>query len=188
MVGNIFCTMFVQSGTNLMRWKRPDSLTGWTHERTKLLAQFVPEGSRVLEFGAGEMALKTFLPASCTYIPSDLIPRCSDTFVCDLNQPLPRECPIHDVAVFSGVFEYIKDIRAVMRWLHIHSNLVVCSYSPATSKTLCDRLFRRSRGWINDFTESQFCSAFKSEGFHLENQGEWSDQSLFCFRRQHFNN
>ena len=42
--------------TDYRRWTAPDSLETWWDARTRILAELVPAGSRVIEFGAGRVA------------------------------------------------------------------------------------------------------------------------------------
>jgi hypothetical protein len=89
-------------------------------KRTRAIADLIPRGSHVVEFGAGRCQLRNWLPIDCTYVPSDIVSRGPDTWLCDLNlRPLPklRRQAAVQVAVFSGVLEYVADLTSVLRWL-----------------------------------------------------------------------
>src|SRR5690348_9570014 len=76
-------TVMRWSGTaDHARWSSPGGLEEWWVERTGILAQLLPAGSRVIEFGAGRRQLEKLLPNGCTYIPSDLVDRGPGTIVC----------------------------------------------------------------------------------------------------------
>src|SRR6185312_8871325 len=97
--------------------------------RTRIAAGFVPDGSRVIEFGAGNRLLEKHLDSSCTYTPSDLVDRGPGTIVCDLNErPLPDlGTDTYDTAVILGVLEYLTDVPSLIDWLAQHVPLCVIS-------------------------------------------------------------
>src|SRR5690349_16692383 len=94
------------------RWADPHNLSEKWDERTKLIAQLIPNDSRVIEFGAGRRRLESYLHPSCTYFASDLVSRGSGTIVFNLNaRPLPDLTHLGlNVAVFGGVLEYVSDL------------------------------------------------------------------------------
>src|ERR1700756_2675299 len=55
-------------------------------KRTRAIADLIPPGSHVIDFGAGRRQLEHWLPAGCSYTPSDIVERGSDTLLCDLNR------------------------------------------------------------------------------------------------------
>ena len=118
--------------------------SGGTSAR-KEIAKLIPAGSNVIEFGAGRRQLEKFLPAGCTYTPSDLVDRGPGTIVCDLNRP-----PLPDlrhlrlkVAVFGGVLEYVADVllRALVARRDGDSNMY--------------RIFRLGAGWTWPFRPAE---------------------------------
>src|ERR1044072_6598742 len=81
-------TLFRRS--DYRRWKNLYNYLAWWASRIEKMARLIPEGNRVIEFGAGHQQLKSQLPQNCTYIPSDLVDRGPGTVICDLNKrPLP---------------------------------------------------------------------------------------------------
>jgi len=42
-------------------------------KRTRAIADLIPPGSHVVEFGAGRCQLRNWLPIDCTYVPSDIV-------------------------------------------------------------------------------------------------------------------
>src|SRR5438105_2510155 len=106
---------------------KESSLSPTWDTRTEMLAGLIKPGA--LEFGAGRMVLKNFLPANCVYTPSDLVDRKNGTWVCDLNSPELPAFPSHDVAVFSGVLEYLNDLPMLAAHLSVFVQEVVASYA-----------------------------------------------------------
>ena len=132
----LLCKLLHQS--DYQRWTTPGSLETWWDTRTEKIAQLIPHNTRVIEFGAGRRQLEKFLDRSCTYIPSDLIDRGPGTIICDLNQrPLPDLRYVQaEVAVFSGVLEYIRDLESLIEWLSEQVPFCIASYTyvPPTPK------------------------------------------------------
>jgi len=171
------------------RWSSPECLEESWDERTKQLAQLVPPGSRLIEFGAGRRQLQNYLPPGCTYIPSDLVNRGPDTIVCDLNErPLPSLWPASaTVAVFGGVLEYIRDVPGLVRWL-ADQGVKTCVASFDTMPTgltvigRCRELFRRSyNGYMNSLTEQELLTIFKTVGFECMERQTWHTQIITQF-------
>lgn len=178
--------LFRQSDYN--RWEDPGSCLAWWATRTERIAKLVPEGSRVLEFGAGNRQLEYLLSASCTYVPSDLIDRGPGTVICDLNKkPLPDLRGLTaDVAVFAGVLEYIDDLPFLIEWLSSQVVFCVLSYeclssNPHSLRRIGEILHRASHGYMSYFTEKQLIALFEGNGFACTRTETWRDQGLFLF-------
>src|SRR5262245_3702226 len=88
--------------TDYQRWRQVSRLDADWSQRLTVVASLIAPNSRVLEFGAGRQILRALLPSTCTYVPSDLVSRSEDTFICDLNAASLPKFPEHDTAVFSG--------------------------------------------------------------------------------------
>jgi hypothetical protein len=176
------------------RWRDLGNHDVTWDKRTRAIAELIPSGSRVIEFGAGRCQLRRWLPADCTYLPSDIVDRGSGSWLCDLNRrPLPqleRRAALQ-VAVFSGVLEYVVDVRGVLAWLAPHVDRIVVSYNLASEATgPGDRLqtvaARLSAGWVNSFTDAHLRECFADASFHLVTdcavEGE-RDERIYAFAR-----
>ncbi len=180
---------------DVARWRVPDSLDPAWEERTRLIAELVPDGSRVLEFGAGRARLAAYLDESCSYVPSDLVRRGPDTLVLDLNaQPLPDPSRIDaDTAVFAGVLEYLSRVPRVVRWLAGWAQTCIASYECATTSRWTparagERLVRAHLGWINAYSQHELERVFLSAGFAGGIARVWhtpeGDEPIFVFHRR----
>ena len=154
--------------------------------RTRLIAGFVAPASRVVEFGCGRRVLETALPDDCMYIPSDIVARGADTWVCDLNRrPLPAIPPEVDVAVFSGVLEYVFDLAIVLDWLSVSNvTTIIASYGcvrPAGLSRLFDTVNRLRFGWVTSYSEKELLSVFEGAGYEVDRCGHWRDQFIGRF-------
>jgi hypothetical protein len=164
-------------------------------KRTRAIADLIPPGSHVIEFGAGRRQLEHWLPAGCSYIPSDIVERGLDTLLCDLNRrPLPAlgcQAPFR-IAVFSGVIEYVVDLPSVLTWLAPQIDWVIASYNCAPLvETAVKRLrlivARLSSGWVNTFTEAEIIAYFTKTGFTLSRICALDDaqgEQIFVFSRR----
>jgi hypothetical protein len=177
--------------TDRRRWADPRNIHASWESRNKQLATLVPGNSRVIEFGAGKRVLERYLDPSCTYVPSDIIDRGPGTIICDLNQrPLPDlGSSAYDVAVFSGVLEYVRDVPAVLDWLTKHVTVCVLTYAPAKAKGrsprgLLETVARLRHGWMNNYREEELRSLFCERGFEPVQERQWEEQRLFVFSRR----
>lgn len=165
--------------SDIARWGKSESLSSAWDARTEKLAAMIPQGASVLEFGAGRMALRRYLPSSTAYTPSDLVDRGAGTLVCDLNAKELPPLPPHDVAVFSGVLEYVHDAPRLVAHLAPCVRAIVASYAVTEGEP--SAITRRNRGWTNDYSADQFEAIFASCGFVCDLRDAWEAQKLYRF-------
>jgi hypothetical protein len=177
--------------TDRRRWADPRSLYASWEPRNKRVAALVPNNSRVIEFGAGKRILERYLDPSCTYVPSDVVDRGPGTIVCDLNQrPLPDlGSDVYDVAVLSGVLEYVRDVPSMLDWLTKYIAVCVLTYAPAKAngyspRALLERIGRLRHGWMNNYREEELRSLFREQSFELVQEDDWEEQRLFVFSQR----
>lgn len=165
-------------GSDYERWAQTQSLSEKWDTRTARIAELVPSGSNVLEFGAGRLVLKEHLPADCVYTPSDIVDRGEGTIVCDLNDAeLPNFAGAYDTAVFSGVLEYVNDVPRLITALAADVPTIVTSY--ATLERNAKIAKRRKSGWVNDYPAQEFVSIFTSRGYVVDHSEVWHSQEIF---------
>jgi Methyltransferase domain len=177
--------------TDRKRWADPRNLYVSWESRNKQLAALVPKNSRVIEFGAGKRVLERHLDPSCTYVPSDVVDRGPGTIVCDLNErPLPDlGSDLYDIAVLSGVLEYVRDVPSMLDWLTKYVAGCVLTYAPARAngfspRALIEKVSRLRHGWMNSYREDQLRSLFRERGFELIQEDTWEGQRLFVFSQR----
>lgn len=164
------------------RWRGTEALSEQWDERTRLVAGMIPAQSSVLELGAGRLRLREYLAAGCRYTPSDFVDRGPGTILWDLNAHEWPDLGIYDVAVFSGVLEYVHDVRRLVSFLGSHVQTIVASYSVFRKG---DRAYRRrSLGWVNDHSQNELVAIFAEAGFECEAVKSWRDQPVFLFRNR----
>ena len=162
------------------RWTDPSSLHSEWDSRTRQIATQIAPNSAVIEFGAGRLVLAECLPEGCTYQPSDIADRGAGTLICDLNREMPVLPSNYDVAVFSGVLEYLEDLNPILLLLKDHARFVIASY--ASLEECPDHLTRRLNGWVNHLSRNQFVQSFEHGGFELQSSQGWGEQTIYKFR------
>lgn len=177
-------------GSDYARWSRAETLKESWDARTRLIATLVPPGAKVIEFGAGNARMQAFLPTTCTYLASDIVRRTPDMLVCDLNvPPLPDLGALGvDTAVFSGVLEYVHDLRHLFTWIGCHTERCIFSYHCAHDTARrpsrwIERVARLGHGWFNSYSEKELQSFWTSAGFARTSAVAWSSQQIFVLQK-----
>ncbi len=177
--------------TDYTRWSDTRNILASWESRTQRAAALVPEGSRVIEFGAANRVLERHLHHTCTYTPSDIVDRGPGTLVCDLNlRPLPDfGIGAYDVAVLMGVLEYMRDLPSVIGWLTELAPTCLLSYACARGTRYSPRrafgsVGRLKAGWLNSYCDNEIRSLFAARGFLQAHEETWHNQHLFVFSRQ----
>ena len=169
--------------SNFEKWENLDNFSPDWHARTKALADMIVCHSSVLEFGAGALALRNFLPKDCKYTPSDLVDRGVGTIVCDLNADELPVFPEHDTVVFSGVLEYVNDVPRLIKHIAPICTSMAVSYVTPNSKRNKSLVRRRAHGWVNDYSDRELRDIFSRNEFECVQESMWDNQSLFLFNR-----
>jgi methyltransferase family protein len=188
-VGKMLVLKFLHQ-SDYQRWTTSGSLETWWDTRTEKIAQLIPHNTRVIEFGAGRRQLEKFLDRSCSYIPSDLTDRGPGTIICDLNRPLPDLRYVQaDVAVFSGVLEYVRDLEALIKWLSVQIPFCIASYTYVAPnqnvmQRIRDRFDRLYYGYMHNYTEEELVHLFNRWGFVCTTKDTWTSQRIFLFANQ----
>jgi hypothetical protein len=174
--------------TDYRRWSDPSHLEASWKPRTKRAAALVPNGSRVIEFGAGNRNLERYLDPSCTYAASDIVERGPGTIVCNLNlRPLPDlGTGVYDVAVLLGLLEYLRDVPSVLDWLAKHVQACVLSYVCIKSnryslRGLRETVNRLQAGWMNNYCDNEIRALFGERGYLLLQEESFEGNQLFFF-------
>ncbi len=165
--------------SDLSRWDNEAVLSKDWEPRTRQIAALIPPGSSVLEFGAGRMALAGYLPDGCSYTPSDIVDRGRNTIVCDLNSPSLPIFPPHQVAVFSGVLEYVWNVERLIDHLSPGIKMFILSYAITDKQRF--RLSRRLSGWVNDYDSQALEDLFNQGGYICNATEMWNSQKIFRF-------
>lgn len=155
-------------GTDTARWAQLGNLATQWDARAAMAAKLIPANSRVLDIGAGAMALGSVLAPGCTYQPADVVERRPGCFVADLNR---REFPpgTYDWVTFLGVLEYIHDISWPLARAREAAPGMVVTYC---SDIGADPAIRRGMGWVNDLPDTAFEAEVARAGWRIDGKQE----------------
>lgn len=142
------------------------------------MASYILPGSSVIEFGCGRQVLRNMLPKDCSYQGSDIVGRDDNTLVLDLNGKLP-ELSRFDFVVLGGVLEYVENINRTLKWMSRFTSNIVFSY--AVSNSISSIAMRREKGWISDWSSSDFEDSLKEVNFQKDGEANWKDQGVFHY-------
>ncbi|GMX66216.1 hypothetical protein Elgi_54880 [Paenibacillus elgii] len=150
-------------------WKDLDGTAEWERMRirVKKMSEWIDEGVRsVVDYGAGEMYLKTLLPPEVKYFPVDYIRRSEETILCDLNAGnFPNISA--DITVLSGVLELLTSAESLLR--HVcatTAHRILLTYMTLEKFSGIDG--RRASAYVNDFTEYHIVDLLARQGFVLK--------------------
>jgi hypothetical protein len=129
----------VSDAAALQRWTEEVADYDIAHLRLRqvaaLVARALPSSSAgvVLDLGCARATLRGLLPDGVRYVGCDFVSspevagRGFELHRCDVNhEPLPASLPHADVAVCSGLLEYVADIPALLR--QVRADVLVASY------------------------------------------------------------
>jgi len=153
------------------RWVNDLSYHETWNARTEKMATFIPRNTKsLLELGAGMCHLKTLLPPTISYTPSDIIDRGDGSIIMDFNEDEWCITESYDVVFASGVFEYVIELEKFIEYLGTITNTIICSYAlmnDIDSDTL------QLNGWKNNFTQQEFQKLFKDTDFYVDGRKSW---------------
>jgi FkbM family methyltransferase len=164
--------------TDAARWADFEAMADCAEERAALVAPLIPAAARVLDLGAGVMALRQRLPAGCRYQPADLLPYDAATAVVDLNQG-QFPAGTFDVVVMLDLLEFIHDPRALLTEARRAAPRLLLSYRPASSGA---ETMRREQGFFNDLTAADLLALLGAAGFAVAERREIGERLLLDCR------
>jgi hypothetical protein len=113
-----------------------------------------------------------------------MVPLKPDCRIYDLNAHALEPIEGHEVALFSGVLEYVHDLPRLTRFLAANFTAVICSYAALLEGTPEEIERRRFSGWFTDFSEAEFVALFVTADFAISSRSNWAEQALFRFDRK----
>lgn len=120
--------------------------------RNELIAGYIPQDCRLLEFGAGNQTLQRHIRLK-SYTPVDCVATTANVFVCDYNREHRFPDIVPDVIVMSGFLEYIRETEAFLVALRLAYPGARCLFSWAFEPN--DISGRLRNGWIANLNPAQ---------------------------------
>ncbi len=170
------------SETNYDRWDRVAHEEPTWNERNELIASTIPAGASVLDVGAGNMTIRSLIPASCRYQPVDCVRGADDTIIADFNKGIiPSFDEPFDIAICSGVMEYIDDPAAFLRIVMGWADLLILSYAVTDAESNIQN--RRNQGWFTDLSYMDLLQIFSEQNIFARHAGVWRGQVIFNLKK-----
>jgi hypothetical protein len=169
------------------RWGANSSYKPAWAERGKVAAQFIRDGSRVLEIGTGPGTLRELIAHRCHYTGADLEPLDEKTLALDLdNDPMPSG--MWDTIVLLGVLEHLHHPAEALRKITNITSQLVISYCCCMDDSAGCTSKRLLEGYTTSMTEKNIRDTFAALGFHtsrsqLLNSTPYSDEIVFEFAK-----
>lgn len=146
-------------------------------ERNALIASLIPRGASVLDLGAGARTLAGHLSDSSRYQAVDLVPG-PGVVVCNFDtDELPRFEDRFDIAVVSGVLEYLADVEGFVSSLGSVADAAVLTYAVRTTGDT--HALRAARGWVNHLRRHEMMALLEATDCPWTVLGEWRWQVIF---------
>jgi hypothetical protein len=154
--------------TTMKAWAHDSDFDPAWSARSAYVARYLPAQGTVIDVGCGQMALEKWLSPMHTYVPVDLHARDERTTLVDLNHSVLPSTVRGDVAVVTGVLEYLEAPRnLVASMTGCGVQRVIVSY--CTSECQPDIDVRRYLSWRTHFSEQAvvdlFAPAFRCLGY-----------------------
>jgi len=148
-----------------VRWWQKVARSGpptWD-ERNIIIARFIPEGSSVLDLGAGAQTLRKHLKPGCVYQPCDIVKSSPDVLFCDFNRDIyPDPGRRFDVAVCSGLLEYVRKPRQFIPRIAAMADRLLLTYNPIQRNE--SKIERLAKNWVNHLSQEQLEQIFNEAG------------------------
>ena len=168
--------------TNYERWERVAQETPTWNERNQLIASMVPAGASVLDVGAGNMTIREMIPPSCEYQPIDCVQGSDDTIIVDFNKGIiPAFEKRFDIAICSGVMEYVHDPAGFLGIVTGWADMVILSYAVTDAEGDVQR--RRQQGWFTDLSYMDLLELFSGLDIFMRHAGVWRGQVILQLKK-----
>lgn len=154
---------------NEITWNDLEKTASWNRMkiRVKEISTWIDEhDNSVIDYGAGEMFLKTLLANNVKYTPIDYIKRNEETMLVDLNDGLFPDIQ-SDVTVLSGILEFLTSTNKLLEHVCKRTKRkLILSYM--TLDKFSNINDRRASAYINDYTEKDLIEKIEKHGFTLK--------------------
>lgn len=160
------------------RWRLNAKTDPSWDSRNELVAALIEPGLSLFDIGAGAQTIRKHVQYS-KYTPCDVVKSTPDTIVVDLNdvENLP-DVEQHDVAILSGVVEYLYHPSAVFRWVSSISSTAIISFCPSNEGS-SERIDRLASGWLCHLTLDEFEGILAQHWQSFEVKQNWGRHRIY---------
>jgi len=102
-----------------------------------------------------------------------------ETIVFNLNKDDLSLFDYYDIIIFSGVLEYVSDVKKLILGLSFKTSKFIVSYAPLENYSNLEN--RKKNGWVNNFKIDEFTQIFKSVSFKGKEVANWRGQRIMVF-------
>ena len=169
--------------TDISRWKAlatSECVPVWG-DRTEFISTLIDSGATVLDIGCGNQHLKTCINESCSYTPLDCVAG-ENVIVLDFNSVDVSSILLstkHDVAVCSGVLEYIHDKSAALNFIHNNSDTAILSYVIKENRNVSNN---KTNGWDDGVTNQEFILLLNRSNLQITKQLLHGKHVIYCVK------
>lgn len=167
--------------TDIERWTKlaiTEALPSW-YERNHVIRDIIGTVDSVLDLGCGNRYLQKLLNDSVMYTGVDCVSGNGETVVINFNQPTDshtlQKCD-YDMAVISGVLEYLKRPLGILDFAKRHAKRVTVSYVCAEDRP---KQPDEIHGWVNRLNENEILDMFSTAGFLVSQRTKYNRHSIF---------
>ncbi len=158
-----------------IRWADPDQLEVGSHLRAAAAGQFIAAPARLLDLGAGNMALQGHLVPGCSYQPADLIARSERCLIADLNQ-VQFPAGAYDVVTLLEVLEYIHDVPSLLKRCRAAAPQLILTYEPWDGGDIAWRL---KRGFLGDLRSEDLAAAVHQADYVIQTRAKCGEADIW---------
>jgi hypothetical protein len=168
------------------QWKNYDVLQDAWQDRGLTVRKFVPEGSSVIEFGAGKAMFREYFAERNLYVATDVVKRQEIDAILNLNNP-PTYLQNFDFGIALGVLEYLTDLPKSMGFISQKCENFIFSYC-GKIPGIKNQIKRNLNGWRSHLWLDELMSIMNNYGYtvlHIEmiESTLYFDQYLFVVAR-----
>jgi hypothetical protein len=121
--------------------------------RTKIIADILPDGARVIEMGGGFCHLEKYIKNG-EYISLDLKPWTDKTIVADFNKwQFPELLGLYQFIICQGILEYIEKPERFLNEIKKYGKIMILTYLTDTTHDVADRKNKLTFNEIREMLE-----------------------------------
>lgn len=165
--------------TDTDRWgelSRSNDKPSW-NARNDVIGKFVPENASVLDIGSGNQSVRQCIPDSCSYQPVDCVDG-NNVIIIDFNKENVADRLLeeyHDIAICSGVLEYITDTESFFKFVTNNASSAIFTYVFEDNRVANDS---KLNGWCAGVRKADMYQLFSHLGISVVHTTNYKRHSI----------